>query len=95
MKFRKLMMQVTFVSKTNEKGEITHKEGIDPYDFGTIASACHAIYRKLFLEEEYETNVTDRTNNETLKCPTKFANGLLQVQLPDGESVMKAGGLSL
>ncbi|CAG2242132.1 unnamed protein product [Mytilus edulis] len=51
MQFRKIMMEVTSVS--NEK--IT--EGIDPYDYVTIASACQAIYRQLFLEEEYETVV--------------------------------------
>lgn len=89
MQFRKIMMEVTSVSETNEKGEITHTDGIDPYNYVTIASACQAIYRELFLKEEYETRMTDLTNDETLRCPSKFVHGSLQVQLPDGEWTSK------
>ncbi|VDI57140.1 Hypothetical predicted protein [Mytilus galloprovincialis] len=90
MEFRKIMIDVTSVKDTNEKGEIiTHAEGIDPFNYITIASVCQAIYRQLFLEEEYETCVTDLTQNTNLKCPSKFVNGSLQVQLPDGEWVLK------
>ncbi|CAC5421904.1 unnamed protein product [Mytilus coruscus] len=85
MQFRKIMMEVTSVSETNEKGEITHTDGIDPYNYVTIASACQAIYRQLFLKEEYETHVTNLIDNEALKCPSKYENGTLKVRLPDGE----------
>lgn len=44
LKFRKLMMEVTSVKKTNDNGElITKKTGIDPFDHVTIASACLSI----------------------------------------------------
>ena len=90
MQFRKIMMEVTSVRKTNEKGEIiTHTGGIDPFNYVTIASACQAIYRQLFLKEEYETCLTDLTNDKNFKCPSKFVNGSLQVQLPDGEWASK------
>lgn len=52
IKFREIMMEVT------SRGETL---GIDPIDHFTIASACQTIYRELFLEEKYETNVTDNT----------------------------------
>lgn len=89
MQFRKLMMEVTSIEKkVNEKE--AYKDGIDPFDYMTIASACQAIYRELFLEEEYETHVLIKQNNATVKCPTKIENdGTVQVQLPEGDWVSK------
>jgi len=81
------MMEVTSKCTVNEKGEAIQKTGLDPFDHVTIASACQAIYRELFLEEEYETYLPDRITKETTKRPTKFENGVKQIQLPDGDWV--------
>lgn len=78
MKFRETMMAVTSKSEDSP--------GIDPFDHVTIASACQAIYRELFLEEQYETYVTDNWTEETSKRPTKFEQAKEKtVQMPDGE----------
>lgn len=66
MKFRELMMSVTSSETINKKGEKTERLGVDPFDYVTIASACQAIYRELFLEEEYETYLTDRITTDPL-----------------------------
>ena len=76
MKFREIMMSVTSTKKINDKGETMEHPGLDPFDHVTIASACQAVYRELFLEEEYETYLTDRITSETTKRPTKFEKGV-------------------
>lgn len=86
MKFRQIMMEATSTETLNAKGEVTKKTpGIDPFDYVTIASACQAIYRELFLEEEYETYVTDVQTKERSKRPTKFEQEVKRIQLPTGE----------
>ena len=85
MKFRELMMSVTSSKTINDKGETMERPGVDPFDYVTIASACQAVYRELFLEDEYETYLTDRITIKTSKRSTKFENGVKQIQLPDGE----------
>lgn len=76
MKFREIMLSVTSTKKINDKGETMEHPGLDPFDHVTIASACQAVYRELFLEEEYETYLTDRITSETTKRPTKFEKGV-------------------
>ncbi|CAG2232633.1 unnamed protein product [Mytilus edulis] len=89
LKFRKLMMEVTSVQIPNDEGEmITQKTGIDPLDYVT-ASACQAIYRDIFLEEEYETILLDKRNDRVLNCHTKFENNRTLFQIPGGEWVCK------
>lgn len=90
LKFRKLMMDVTSVKLPDANGEmVTKKRGIDPFDHITIASACQAIYRYLFLEETYETILVDKQNNQILNCCTKFETNGTFFKLPDEEWVCK------
>ena len=84
-----MLLDVTSQWQVNEKGETVQRLRLDPFDHVTIASACQAINRELFLEEEYETYLTDRITKETTKHPTKFDNGVKQIQLPDGDWVRK------
>lgn len=85
IKFRQIMMSVTATKKIKDKGETVEHPGVDPCDHVSIASACQGFYRELFLEEEYETYLTDRITSETTKRSTKFEKGEKQIQLPDGE----------
>jgi len=80
MKFRNLLMEVTSTKKD---------EGVDPFDYVTIASVCQGIFRKLFLEETYETMVLDRETGRTSRWPTMFQRetGNTEVQLPEGQWV--------
>ena len=89
MQFRKMMMEVTTKSTINDKGEVKKTIGVDPFDYIAIASEWQAIYRELFLEEEYQTEVTNTWSKQTLKCPTKFEDGKAHVQLPHGKWVTR------
>ena len=77
MKFRNLLMEVTSTKKD---------EGVDPFDYVTIALVCQGIFRKLFLEETHETMVLDRDTGRTSRWPTRFQRetGNTEVQLPEG-----------
>lgn len=67
MKFRQMMMEATAKTSLNDKGEpVVVDKGIDPFDHVTITSACQAISRHLFLEEEYETEVKNVTTKQKL-----------------------------
>ena len=81
MKFRQIMMEVT--STVNHKGE--KLEGIDPFDYVTIASACQGIFRRLFMKETHVTTVTHISSGVETKCPSKFENGQLLIRLPNKE----------
>jgi hypothetical protein len=60
-------------------------EGVDPFDYVTIALVCQGIFRTLFLEETYETMVLDRETGRTSRWHTRFQRetGNTEVQLPE------------
>ncbi|CAG2238521.1 unnamed protein product [Mytilus edulis] len=78
MKFREIMMSVTSTTKKNDKGKTVKLPGLDPFNYVTIASACQAIYRELFLEEEYETYLTNRITRRPLKDQRNMRKVTLQ-----------------
>ena len=61
LKFRGIMMEVT--------------DGVDPFDYVTIAGACMGIYKTLFLDEELEVEISDMVEGRQMWCPTKYING--------------------
>ena len=84
MKFRNLSMEITRTQKKDE--------GVDPFDYVIIASVCQGIFRKMFLEETYETMVLDCETGRTSRWPTMFQRetGNIRVQLPEGHWVDKS-----
>jgi len=48
---------------TNYDGNIEIKTGIDPIHYSTITCVCIGIFKTLFLTEEYEIELRNKTND--------------------------------
>ena len=51
LEFRRMVMDV--------------REGVDPFDYVTIASLCMGIFKTLFLKEEHEVEIRDVEKEES------------------------------
>jgi len=61
LRFRDVMMEST--------------NGVNPFDYVTIAGACMGIFKTLVLEEEHEVEILDLNTNKTLWLPEKYVDG--------------------
>lgn len=67
MAFRKTVLQATTTETSNVRPDgaisTTIKDGVDPFDYVTIASVCMGIYKTLFLKHNTEVEITkDQTS---------------------------------
>ena len=58
-------------------------DGIDPFDYVTIAGACMVIYKSLFLEEKHEAGVNENKNGMKSTYQTKYLNGERSILFDD------------
>ena len=67
MKFRKLFLDITSISPTNEKTGKELTMGIDPFNHITIASACMATYRFRFITETHLVTLAEENEPQMKK----------------------------
>lgn len=95
-KFRKLMWDATgdrvkIVDPRTRAVSYKYVDGVDPFSFITIASVCMAVFRYIFLEEDWavllqkESEKAEKENREPVWVPGKCRNKGRFFVLVDGK----------